>query len=226
MLYSIIVVLLIILIVCGWIWYYQLSPHNYPCIPLHEIAFRTGDLILFKPTDNWNAPRIACWYTHIGVVYIHPDDSLHVPYIFEAMGTRGRYMLPHQNLSGIFLEPLAGRVTKYAGSVFIKRIHGPKIPDDVAREFMQLVHYAKENMYYEYSLGWNGLRKGLGLEKCNHGTNCGETVMLSLIKLGILPLSEYDIAHVHHLRNMCYLSDCTTGYIYDNPVQIVYDPFT
>lgn len=209
----------------GWIWNYQLRPHGYHQIPLDHILsqVRTGDLILFKALDNWNGPFIGCYFGHIGVVWVNPTDGK--PYIFEAAGTRGMYLRPGQNERGIFCEPLERRVTKYRGYTFWRKRNGYDIPLRIVHEFGELINYAVQNMYYEYDLVTGGLKKGLGIEKCNNATNCGEMALLSLIKLGLLPEREYDRIRPHYLRDMCYLRECNGGY-YDEPLQITYDPFS
>ncbi len=222
-----IIIVLVIVLILGWIWNYQLRPPGYHQIPLRSILsqLQTGDLILFKALDNWNGPQIGCYFGHIGVVWIDPDDPDRVPYIFEAAGTRGMYLLPEQDNRGIFCEPLVTRIQKYKGYTFYKPWKGKPIPLDVQRDFRVLMNYAKVNMQYGYDLIRSGLFKGLGLETCHHHTNCGEMTMMSLIKLGILPLSEYDRPRPHHLRDMCYLREAIDGY-YDEPLHIVFDPFT
>lgn len=221
------IIVLIIVLMLGWIWNYQLRPHGYHEIPLGHILpkLRTGDVILFKALDNWNGPFIGCYFGHIGVVWIDPDDPEQIPYIFEAAGTRGMYLLPGQNARGIFCETLTSRVQKYKGYTFYKQWKGPSVPINIQRDFRELMKYASGNMQYEYDITLSSLMKGLGIEHCNNGTNCGELTMLSLIKLGILPFSEYERQRPHHLRDMCYMKEGIDGY-YEEPLCIIFDPFT
>jgi hypothetical protein len=216
------IIVLLIIVILIWIWNYQWRHHGYESIALNEMLdkVRTGDLILFKALDNSNGPKIGCYFCHIGVVWVSPEG---VPYIFEAAGTRGMHLNTNQNQRGIFLEPLVDRIIRYRGYVFYKQLVGPLVVDDA--EFLEWVNYAICNMYYEYDVVGNGIKKGLGLEKCNNGTNCGEITMLTLIKLGILSESEYDRSRPHHLRDMCYLEDCGMGNSYMEPMQIVFSPF-
>lgn len=216
--------IIVIIILIIWVWHFQFNHPTYQKIWLHNIKFKTGDIILFKAQDNWNGPKIACYFGHIGVVYIDPKNPA-VPMLFEAAGTTGMHLQEHQNEKGIFCEPIIPRLQKYKGYTFYKALN-KEIPIEVRTNFKEFIEYAKQNMSYEYSVGWSSLYKGLGLEKCHHKTNCGEITMLSLIKLEILSDKEYDKVRPHHLRDMCYFTHGINGYRYLTPMQIMIDPFS
>jgi hypothetical protein len=187
-------------------------------MPLKDIKprLKTGDLILFKALDNPNSIFIGSYYTHVGVVYIDPEFP-NLPLICEAAHTKYMYTSPGRDRSGIFVEPLIPRVTKYRGYVFYKE-YKRKVPDWIIVECKKFLQYAKEKMYYNNSVLSNGIKKIIGYEKCNKATNCGEFTMLMLMKLKIIDLQEYDTAR-YHLKYICDLPG------YHTPKYISYDPF-
>lgn len=220
--------LIVLILIVIWVWYFQFNDPDFESVWLDGLiaskTFKTGDIILFKAQDNWNGPKIACYYGHIGVVFVDPDKP-YCPMLFEAAGTRGMNLQAHQNKKGIFFEPLIQRLKKYKGTTYYKQLN-KAIPSEIQRTFHEFVNYAKQNMTYEYSVGWSGVLKGLGIERCHHRTNCGEITMLSLIRLGVLAESEYDKPRPHHLRDMCYFEHGINRYCYSVPVRILIDPFS
>ena len=215
--------IIIFIIVLIWFWYME---HNHPNFKETWIdnvlcAAKTGDLILFKATDNTNSSKIFCYYTHIGVVY-RPDTGN--PQIFEAAGTNGMDLYNSENHKGIFLTDLRTRLERYKGRLYYKHLARP-ISQNVASEFTEFIKYAHENMQYNYNVMTNGIKKGLLIEKCGNATNCGELAMLSLIKLGILDASRYNQRVFHHLHWMSNLDEADNGYYYDEPLRIKISPF-
>lgn len=181
-------------------------------------SFKTGDIILFKACNNANAILIGNYYTHIGIVYV--TDG--VPYIFEACGVEYMSLKPHHNPSGIFLTPLLPRISKYKGTVYWKRLEHT-IHTDICDSFKQFIDYAIENMYYNYSFVHNAFSKLMG-EKYTLGTNCGELVLLSLIKLQLLPIESFDAACMYSLKYVSYLEQLH-GNKYLPLVKIIDQPF-
>ena len=162
-------------------------------------SFKTGDIILFKACNNANAILIGNYYTHIGIIYVNSG----VPYIFEACGVEYMPLKPHHNVRGIFLTPLLPRISKYKGSVYWKRLEHD-IPVEICDGFKQFIDYAIEKMYYNYSFVHNAFSKLMG-EKYTLGTNCGELVLLSLIKLQLLPIESFDATCMYSLKHVSYL---------------------
>ena len=73
--------IVVIIILFAWHWTFT---YNHPDLETEKLAelilnkkFKTGDLILFKATNNWHASGIASYYTHVGVVWVYPDDPHH-----------------------------------------------------------------------------------------------------------------------------------------------------
>ena len=182
---------------------------------------KTGDIILFKATDNMNSSKIFCYYTHIGVVYKPMNSN---PMIFEAAGTTGMTLYDHENKSGIFLTDLHTRLSRYKGYLYHKSLNNI-ISEENNNNFMDFVLFAKKNMYYEYSVLWNGIKKGLGFENCGLGTNCGELTFLSLIKLGILDEKKYNSCIFHHLQWMSNIIVADNNFEYHNIKKINISPF-
>lgn len=192
--------------ICGEVWINDIVKNA-----------KTGDLILFKALDNYNSSKTFCYYTHVGVVY----NGM----LFEAAGTTGMDLYDSENKNGIFLEDLKTRLSRYKGKLYYKPLNKP-VDTIVENNFTNFISYAMKYMFYEYGVVWNGIKKGLGLEHCHNGTNCGEMVFLSLIKLGILCPSRYKESVFHHLHKITNLTNADFSYSY-NPIQrIKISPFS
>lgn len=220
---------LLIIVVILVVWFYIFT-HSHPDLECESLdvlmrdkKFKTGDIILFKAVDNYNAPMIASYYGHIGIVWVDPKDPTQTPYIFEAANPTNLVLEANQNPKGIYVSPLENRIKKYKGYTFYKEL-GHKINDDVCEEFERFIQYCVDHMEYETRVISNGIRKGLFGEKINNKVNCGEIVMLSLIKLDLLPNDAYEKRMFHHLRWMCSITDVRNNY-YEEPVKILYHPF-
>jgi len=185
--------------------------------------FKTGDLILFHALDNINPIFMGCYYGHIGVVYVDPDDPEQIPYLFEAASARTMPLLDHHNENGIFVSPLENRLRKYRGFLFYKEL-SHKISKTVARDFKNFIKYAQDKMYYEYNVVRNGIKKGT-CESPKNNTNCGEIAFLSLIKLGLLSIDRYNQRAFHHLKWMCKIKTLDNDMAYFKPVYIIDHPF-
>ena len=210
------------IIIILWIYSMQFSKINCDKTFLDNIinVVRTGDLILFKGYNNYNSIFHGSYFGHIGIVYV--KDS--VPMLFEANGIEYTPLYDHHSKSGIYLTPLKERISKYKGKCYLKSLN-TDISSEKIKTFENFVEYALENMYYNYSVLLSGIRKGLGLEKCNYGTNCGELVFLSLITLGLLPIEYYDTSVFHHLKWLCGIYELSNQYYYHDLLEIIDHPF-
>lgn len=194
---------------------------NYDQIQLDNINnFKTGDLILFKAYDNINNIFTGCYYGHIGIVYVIDN----IPYLFEAAGTRGMFLRSDHNKSGIFLQLLIPRIQKYKGKVFWKRLNNA-VPKHLQDNFSNFINYAKQNMYYRYNVISSSIERKILNMPCSNGTNCGELVFLSLIKLKLLNIKKYYTFKFHYLKWMCNIIHLDGNNNYLPPVQIVDHPF-
>ena len=213
----------LVVLMLAWVYYWCF---NHPQLEserlvdlLDKSKFKTGDLILFKAVDNFNGSLIMSYYGHIGIVYV--EDG--IPYIFEAADTTHMNLDAGQNHKGIFMSPLEGRVKTYKGYTYYKELKTPLSPEIVG-EFKTFIEYCLANMSYETRVLSNGIKKGIG-EKIGLRVNCGELVFLSLIKLGLLPIENYEKKSFHHLNWMCTITDLT-GNEYLAPVKLLYSPIT
>lgn len=220
-------IFIFVIIVYIWIDHFHYNLIDVPKIPLDYAMnqFSTGDLILFKARDHMNDCKIGCYFTHIGVVYIDPDDPKQTPYIFEAMSVNGHSLLPHHKNNGVYLTPLYSRLAKYKGLIYYKQLNNTIYPDIIRAFKTDLIDFAVKNMYYEYDVVGHGAKKGFGLKKYQYGTNCGEITLLSLIKLGLLNKNYFDKSTFHDLRNMCYIEKLNNGYEYYPMIQLTVHPF-
>lgn len=184
-------------------------------------SLKTGDLILFKACNNFNSIFHGSYFGHVGVVYIAPDG---VPMLFEANGLERVHLLEHHSKAGIFLTPLIDRIKKYKGRCFWKPLNNDASPDAVV-DFEKFMHYCLENMEYDYAVISGGIKRWLGLSKCNKCTDCGQLTFLSLIKLGVLPVEEYDAPRLHYLKYVCELENLSDSYKFMPLIEVIDHPF-
>jgi hypothetical protein len=187
---------------------------------LKEKTFKTGDIILFKSLDHLGSVYMASYWTHIGVVYVDPDEKEYNPVIFEATCVEFMEMPDGYPDSGIFCSPLINRIIKYPGKVAYRQLTYP-LPEENIRNFKEVfLPFALNNMYYNKTLIRNGFRKYLGLESYHKGTNCAELAILTLVNLNILPEDELDKRILHHISYACTK---IAPKKYNTPVYITYD---
>lgn len=213
------IVIFFIIVLVIYIYVLQFYHIDVPKYFIDEIQFRTGDVILFKAQNNFNAPKIASYFTHIGVVYVRDDEV----YLFEANGIEGMNLKKHHNKNGVFLSKLYGRVSKYKGRCFLKPLIGPSISNDNIEEFEIFMKYALANMYYDTRVIRSSVGKWINGVECGHdnSTNCGELAYLSLVKLGII---EKGLT-LHYLKYISELGDSGSEYKYGALVELVDHPF-
>lgn len=214
---ALVVVLLVI-----YIHQVQYSKGDYETEFLDDIlpTLRTGDIILFKASNNFNSVFFASYYGHMGTVLVRDGE----PYIFEANGVEHMPLLPHHNPNGIFFTKLRERVQKYKGRVFVKRL-SHALPAESIAALQEFVDFALENMCYDINVFQSVVRKVCGNERYNDRTNCAELVLLSLIKMGLLPWEAYERRVLHVVRWMAGIKDLEYGYSYADPVEILDHPF-
>jgi hypothetical protein len=214
--------LFVVLFVCLiWIWSMLLDHPNLVCREFDALKFKTGDIILFHAYDNFNPVFIGSYWGHVGIVYKNPD-TFDPPVLFEAARTSKMKNCPDYNKKGIMITDLKLRLEKYPGLIACKLLNKP-INSNIIRGMCELMKYAKTNMYYNDDVFYNGIKKKKG-EKLNNATNCGEIVVLSLIKLGLLPNTILDTKISHHLLFVSNLTKLQNNY-YLNPIEITFNPF-
>lgn len=212
------------------IYIYYVQFHQIKCdqIFLDDVIdsklLKTGDMIIFKANNNFNSIYTTSYFGHCGIIYIDPSDKLQTPMLFEGNGIERVPLKPHHSKTGIFLTPLQDRVKKYKGRVFWKPLN-KELSESTILDFKEFISYALDNMYYNYSVVSSGIKKGIGLERCHNGTNCGEIVFLSLIKLGLLPYEYYDKNIFHHLKFVCNIKNLSDNYYYLDIIEIIDHPF-
>lgn len=178
-----------------YVIYMQYTHPNVKSMLLEDFPWKTGDLVLFHAYDNFNAVFVGSYYTHCGMVVIQND----IPMLFEANGIEHMTLLDHHPKNGIFYSPLIPRLQKYKGKIFVKPcLHN--IDEDRIRALQDFIEYAKKNFQYDIRVFINGIKKYLGLKRCDFQTDCGQIVFLAMLCLGILPLEEYNKPIAHHLR--------------------------
>lgn len=217
------IVLVILLVYIYFIQFYRIKCDKvFNDDLIHSGLLQTGDMCVFKAYDNFNSPFIMSYFGHCGICYIDPVDG--TPMLFEANGIEHANLKSHHSRTGVFLTPLEDRIKKYKGRVFWKPLNKQLSPSTI-HGFSQFIEYALRNMHYDYSVISSGAKKGFGVEHCTRGTNCGEMVFLSLIKLGLLPIDAYEKNMFHHLRYVTGLTNLTDNYRYLPLIEIVEHPF-
>ena len=217
---------ILIVFVILWIYYLQ-----YYKITTNEKIFtddlissgflKTGDLILFKAYNNFNSIFHGSYFGHIGMVFINKDG---IPMLFEANGIERVPLLDHHSRHGIFLTPLADRIKKYKGRCFWKPLNH-SIDKEIIDGFCEFIDYCLDSFIYDYAVVSGGIDRGLGLKKCGKGTDCGQIIFLSLIKLGLIPIEEYDVCRFHHLKYVCNIAELMDDYKYLELIEIIEHPF-
>jgi hypothetical protein len=215
-----------ILIVFIYIYQIQFSKVDCERVFIDELIEppKTGDMVLFKAYDNINSIFLGCYYGHVGIVWVDPDDPSKTPMCFEAANTTNMPLRPHHNRRGIFLTPLYERIRRYKGKVYIKPLSDP-IDLKTQYEFKNFIQFALETMKYETRVYYSALKKMFGIERCNYLTNCGEIVFLSMINLGLLNLERYNENCVHYVNKVCYTKELDNGMAYCAPYQLLDHPF-
>lgn len=214
---------IVLLIICiFWVWYMLLNHPKLPRIKLEDAHFKTGDMILFHAYDNINSIFIGSYWGHVGIVYIDPDIPNSPPVIFEAAKTSQMKNCPEYNKHGIMITDLKTRIEKYSGLIACKSLN-LQVNPDLVRGFKELMVYAKNNMYYNEDILYNAICKKRG-ELINTGTNCGELVFISLIKLALIPESSSNERILHHLKYVANITQLQNNF-YNKPVEITISPF-
>lgn len=192
----------VIVIFIIYVWQIQFTYIKTPSIHIEDLInskkLRTGDLILFKASNNFNAVFIASYFTHIGLVWINPETE--EPMLFEANGIENMNLRDHHPKNGLFLTPVKERIAKYKGRCWLKRLDSNFIICSKTLDcFNKFMKQCLTNAFYDTKVFKAGFNKFIGAKKCDWATNCGDLVFCSLIKLGIIPIEEYDAGYWHHL---------------------------
>jgi hypothetical protein len=217
---------LLVVVLIVYIYRIQYDKGDYEKVFIDDILphVKTGDLILFKAYNNFVSIYACTYFTHIGVVYIDPEDATKTPYIFEANGIEGTPLLNHHNRSGVFFSPLEQRIKKYKGRIFYSALN-KEVPALVQKNFTNFIHYSLSNMYYDMGMIKNSLKRLLKIESYHKGTNCSELAILSLICLEILDIDHYHNPKFHTMNWVCGLKKADNGYEYSELIECIDHPF-
>lgn len=214
-----------VLVLIVWILYIYILHPAYPAYEYENFKkkYKTGDIILFHALDNINPIFIGCYYGHVGIVFVDPDDATQTPYIFEAFCQNNMLFYPDECKKGIAFSQLEHRMATYRGYCFYKELEYTVSPE-VQRGMRDLIKYAIDNMYYNDAVFINAFKKIVLGDNLQNGTNCGELVYLSLIKLGLLPQEYLHKNRTHHLLWISNLVHVNAN-AYRDPVYILSNYF-
>lgn len=216
---------IVIVLLCIWIYrmqFYKIQTKETIFLD-HLLAankFKTGDVILFKAFNNFNSIFHGGYFGHVGIVYVLDG----VPMLFEANGIEYTPLMPHHSKRGIFFTPLADRIKKYKGTCYLKALSKP-LSADVIYDFHKFINYTLNNFYYDYNVVSSSLKRCIQGIRCTKNTDCGQLVFLSLIKLGLLDMKEYDTNKLHVLNYVAYLDKLENDYKFNELIQIQDHPF-
>ena len=224
--YGLVFGLLIVLVII-YVYWIQYSKGDYKKVFLDDLlkskVLKTGDIILFKAYNNYNSIILGSYFGHVGVCYVDPLDPQKTPYLFESNGIEHMPLKEHHSKNGVFFTPLENRIQKYKGRVFVKTLV-TKLDDCIVNDFYKFIQYCLMHMWYNTNVLLSAFKKGLGLEYCGHGTNCGELTFISLIKLSLLPISYYNKNMFHHLNFVTSIKKLNNNE-YNDIVEIIDHPF-
>jgi hypothetical protein len=212
---------IILIIILLWCWNLLANQPTLVCHNFNSIQFKTGDMILFHAYDNINPIFIGSYWGHVGIVYKDPYSD-RPPLIFEAAKTSDMKNCPIEYMNGIIFTDLKTRLQKYPGFIACK-ILNKHVPIGIVRGMNEFIQYSKKYMYYNNDVFHNALMKKCGY-KFTNATNCGELVLLSLVKLGLLPKKILDSCIAHHLLYVAHLTKLKNNN-YSNPIELLFSPF-
>lgn len=198
-----------------YIYFIQFSHGNYPVAIIDEIKFKSGDLILFKAQNNFNAIWLGSYYTHIGIVYECDGELL----IFEANGLEHMPMRPHHFKTGILLTRLMPRIKQYKGRIFVKHIARPLNAVQMAK-FADFINFASEKFYYDTRVIYRRVQNLIGSRTTDYRTDCGEILYNLLIKLDMVE-QTYNVCHLHILSMLGTVKNNAYG----PPIELKHYPY-
>ncbi len=231
-------IMIVVIIIIIYVLYmnHKMSPHE--CVHYNDVEphLKTGDMILFHALNNYYAPIIGSYYTHVGIIYRGPYTG-NEPYILEAAAVDmmpfygGNSAISNENGrgngKGIMFTSFKERLHRYLGYIVYKPLEKP-VSKEHQENFPEFVEFCMKKMYYNYTPFRHSLSKLFLNEPCGYSTNCGEIVFLALIRLGLLDVSRYSTPMMHYLRYVCAVTELDGGNCYKDPSNsccIVYDPF-
>lgn len=213
---SIAIIIIMVIIICIYVYVMLIYRIESPRKLINEVKFKTGDIILFKATNNLQS-LVTGYFTHCGIIYVDGD----VPWLFEAHNIQPYKLTAAHNNRGIEISDARKRISKYTGICYHKPLLKPLSAD--LERFKNFMGYCFEKFEYEQAVVANAVAKWLGLKYCNEYTDCGQLTFLSLIVLGLLKKEEYYDNRMSHLSYVCGLKTvCNNEYgdlveVYDHP---------
>jgi hypothetical protein len=147
------------------------------------------------------------YYTHVGIIY--RENNYSRPYIFEAWNPLNEKLFPSELSNGISFIDLKTRINGYRGYIFYKPLEKPIHPY-LNEGFYNFIYWAVCNTKYNPNVFSNAINKLVFNHSLRIGTNCGEIVYMSLIKLGLLHPERFYQNRKYHLKWICNLIQTDT----------------
>ena len=203
------VLAILLLLIVLWIWYFHYNDNVNQSICYNDIKWKTGDLMLFRGNDNIYPIFFGNTFSHVGIVYI---DSYNVPRLLEACNTK--------KFVGVSNRTIHDVINTYNGTLYFKQLIYP-IDSSYEQEFEHFANFSCENFQYEKRIIYSTLMNYLTNTPIQRNLNCGELSFLSLIKLGLIDLSQYKNAiKLHYLKYITYITKVKDNEYSDTIVKI------
>jgi hypothetical protein len=201
----------------------KLSHPDYNIVTFNDIKdkVKTGDMILFVSLDTMNQIFMGSYITHLGIVYRKDKNSN--PLLFESFNPHRMPFYPAEYKSGIATCDLEHRLNSYRGFVIYKELAKP-VSEKTNKEFVEFIKYAKQNMKYDKDVIHGEIGKIIFNSPFNIYTNCGQFTALSLMKLDLIPFSNFKHRRKHHLRWTSSLTKLKNNH-YKTPVYVYSEYF-
>lgn len=169
---------------------------------------KTGDMLLFHATDNFNSTYMISYITHVGIIFRKNMQTK--PIIFEAFDPLRMENSPFEFNNGIISANLEERCKTYRGFIYYKQLKH-SISESAKLDFEQFITWAHANLYYMPNIISNAFKKIIFNDKFRYATQCGELTTMSLIKLNLLPKSVLNSNRKHHLQWVSNITKLTNN---------------
>lgn len=203
-----------------YIYYRIYNSYKHEEVHIEDFKPKTGDIILFK--HNITLHGLYTYYTHIGIVFIDPDDVNQTPLIFEIVYNGNEIFDKHleNNKPSVILTNFKDRVTRYYGSVFIKPLNKPLTYSEkrAFKEFIKSHLKSKFKMPTIYRI----LKQLLRIEYATYHHDCAEIVYKTLVHIGLLSWQDYcSIRLQPYFMDLIDLENVKKGYMYPkDPIKL------
>lgn len=216
-------IIIILIILCIYVYSLKLSHPDYKITTYNDIKdkVKSGDTILFVSLDSLNQLFMMSYVTHIGVIY--KKDAESTPVLVESFNPHRMIYYPKEAKSGIICCDLEQRLNSYRGYIMYKELAKP-ISDLANKDFADFIEYAEDNMYYDKNVISGEAGKIILNTPFSVSVNCGTFTAMILMKLNLVPFSNFYERRKHHLLWVANIVDLRNNR-YKTPVYVYSEYF-